>query len=158
MPRSGRDDISVPRYSRSVLPSFRPSVLPSFRPSVLPSFRPSVLPSFRPSVLPSFRPSVLPSFRPSVLPSFRPSVLPSFRLSMHQLLVPDPMRLVRVHALAALEIRRVLAVVPLEPDHLAVALERQDVGRDAVEEPAVVADDHGAAREAEQGLLEAPQR
>jgi hypothetical protein len=37
------------------------------------------------------------------------------------------------------------ALVALEPDDLAVALEGEDVGGDAVEEPAIVADDHRAA-------------
>ena len=40
----------------------------------------------------------------------------------------------------------------------AVALEGQDVGRDPVEEPAVVADDHGAAGEGLQAGLERPER
>ena len=39
----------------------------------------------------------------------------------------------------------------LEPDpHLGIALEGEDVGRDPVEEPAVVRDHHGAAGEVEQ--------
>jgi hypothetical protein len=52
----------------------------------------------------------------------------------------------------------VVLVVALEPDHLAVALERQHVGGDAVQEPAVVADHDGAAREADERLLERAQR
>ncbi len=36
-------------------------------------------------------------------------------------------------------------VVALEPDNLAVAFEGHDVRGDAVEDPAVVADHHGAA-------------
>ena len=41
----------------------------------------------------------------------------------------------------------VVGVVALEPDDFAVALEGQDVRGDAVEKPAVVADDHRAAGE-----------
>ena len=52
----------------------------------------------------------------------------------------------------------VVLVVALEPDHLAVALEGEDVGGDAVEEPAVVADHHRAAGEGQQRLLERAQR
>jgi diguanylate cyclase (GGDEF)-like protein len=48
----------------------------------------------------------------------------------------------------------VLRVVPVEEDHPAVALEGQDVRGDAVQEPAVVADDHGAAGEVLQGLFQ----
>jgi hypothetical protein len=44
----------------------------------------------------------------------------------------------------------VLAVVALEVDDLAVALEGQDVGRDPVEEPAVVADHDGTTGEVAQ--------
>ena len=64
---------------------------------------------------------------------------------MNELLVLDPVRLVRVDAQAPLPVGLVLLVVALEPDRLAVALEGEDVGGDAVEEPAVVADDDGAA-------------
>ena len=46
----------------------------------------------------------------------------------------------------------------LEPAHLRVALEHEQVGRDAVEEPAVMADDHRAAREALERVLERAQR
>src|SRR5690606_29165291 len=37
-------------------------------------------------------------------------------------------------------------VVALEPHHLAVALEGEDVGGDPVQKPTIVADDHGAPR------------
>ena len=53
--------------------------------------------------------------------------------------------------------RLVLAEVALEPAHLAVALEGEDVGGDAVEEPAVVADHHRAAGERLEGVLEGAQ-
>ena len=52
----------------------------------------------------------------------------------------------------------VVAHVALEEADLAVALEREDVGRDPVEEPAVVADDDDAARERFQARLERPER
>src|SRR5688572_11175558 len=75
-----------------------------------------------------------------------------------QRLVAQSVRLVRVVALAAPQVLHVLLVVALEPDHLAVALEGEDVGRDAVEEPAVVRDHDGATGEVQQRLLERPQR
>ena len=46
-----------------------------------------------------------------------------------QLPVLDPVRLVDRHALPPLVVGGVLLVVPLEPRHLGVALEREDVGR-----------------------------
>src|SRR4029077_13657069 len=52
----------------------------------------------------------------------------------------------------------VVRVVALEPDHLAIALEGQHVRGDAVEEPAIVADDDAATREREQRVLERAQR
>mmetsp|Transcript_50124 Transcript_50124/g.162001 ORF Transcript_50124/g.162001 Transcript_50124/m.162001 type:complete len:302 (-) Transcript_50124:1304-2209(-) len=52
----------------------------------------------------------------------------------------------------------VLLVVALEPDPLGVALRRQDVCRDAVEEEAVVAHHEDAARKVEQRLLQAAHR
>ena len=54
--------------------------------------------------------------------------------------------------------RLVVADVALEPADLAVALEGEDVGRDPVEEPAIVADDDGAARERLEAGLERPER
>ena len=54
--------------------------------------------------------------------------------------------------------RLVVADVALEPADLAVALEGEDVGRDPVEEPAIVADDHDAARERLEARLEGAQR
>ena len=68
------------------------------------------------------------------------------------------MRLVRLGAEPALAVGFVVLVVALEPHHLAVALERQHVRGDAVEEPAVVADDDGAAGERQQRLFERAQR
>ena len=69
-----------------------------------------------------------------------------------------PMRLIGRGAQAPLPVGLVVLVVALEPDHLAVALEREHVRRDAVEEPAIVADDDRAAGEVEQRLFERAQR
>ena len=78
--------------------------------------------------------------------------------SVSQLTVLDPMRLIGVRAQPAVPVGLVVLVVALEPDDLAVALEREDVRRDAVEEPAVVADDDGAAGEGLERLFERAQR
>ena len=56
------------------------------------------------------------------------------------------MGLVGFGAEAAVAVGFVIGVVALEPLDLAVALEGEDVGGDAVEKPAVVGDDDGAAR------------
>ena len=74
-----------------------------------------------------------------------------------QRLVPDPVRLVGVHPQPLLALGFVGLVVAVAPDDPAVALEGEDVRGDPVEEPAVVADDHGAAAEVEQRLFEGPQ-
>ena len=76
----------------------------------------------------------------------------------HQPLVPDPVRLVRGGAELLVPERLVVADVALEEADLAVALEREDVGRDPVEEPAVVADHDDAARERFEARLERTQR
>ena len=59
--------------------------------------------------------------------------------------------------LAPAQVLAVLRVVPEDPVDGAVLFEGQDVGGDAVEEPAVVADDDGAAGETGQRVLERPQ-
>ena len=77
-----------------------------------------------------------------------PSRFPVPRISgAHQLLVRDPVRLIRVDSLPPLQVLVVRLVVPLVPHHLAVPLEREDVRRDAVEEPAIVRDDDRAPGE-----------
>ena len=47
----------------------------------------------------------------------------------------------RVSAQAALSIFLVIGVIAGEPDNLAVALEGEDMGRDTVEKPAIMADE-----------------
>src|SRR5262249_54973619 len=75
-----------------------------------------------------------------------------------QLPVLDAVRLVGAGAEALAALGFVGLVVALAPDRLAVALEGQDVGGDAVQKPPVVADHHGAAAEGEQRLLQRAQR
>ncbi len=63
-----------------------------------------------------------------------------------------------VEAEAPLLVFLVVREIALEPLDMAVSLERQHVGGDAVEEEAVVADDDGAAGELQQGLFERAER
>src|SRR5882724_9925680 len=76
---------------------------------------------------------------------------------MCQLLVPDTVRLIGLGAEPAVAVGLIRLVVALEPDDFRIALEGQDVGRDAIQKPAIVADHHGAAGEGEEGLFERPQ-
>ena len=62
------------------------------------------------------------------------------------------MRLVGVGAQAPLLVHLIVLEIALEPFDMAVVLEGEDVGGDAVEEPAVMADDDGAAGEILQRL------
>src|SRR5438067_2482586 len=68
------------------------------------------------------------------------------------------MRDCRIRTQAAHLVLLILLEIALEPLDMAVALESQDVGRDAIEEPAIVADDHGATGEILQRLLKRAQR
>src|SRR4029434_3658885 len=89
----------------------------------------------------------------------RPTAAPPGRGSRaDERLVLDPVRLSRRGAAGLLAQGGVLLVAALEPRHLAVALEGEDVRRDPVQEPAIVADHDGAAGEVEQRLLERAQR
>ncbi len=72
-------------------------------------------------------------------------------------LVADPVRLVCILALAALEILDVVGVVALEKDHFAVAFEGEHVRGDSIEEPAVVRDHDSRAWETQQCILERPE-
>src|SRR5215510_5451605 len=69
-------------------------------------------------------------------------------------LVAKPVRLVGLGAQAPPAIGLVVGVVALEPHHLPLVLEGPHVGGDAVEEPAIVADDHRAAREGQEPARE----
>ena len=66
----------------------------------------------------------------------------------------DAMRLVGVGAEAPMFVRFVISIVAFEPDYLAIAFEGEDMGGDAIEEPAIMGDDHGASGEVEDGLLQ----
>src|SRR5690606_25154341 len=74
------------------------------------------------------------------------------RSTPHQRAVLDALRH-DVAAQALLAVLLVIAETALEPVDLAVALEGEDVGADAVHEPAVVADDHGTSAVVLDGLL-----
>src|SRR5262245_14853163 len=75
-----------------------------------------------------------------------------------QLSVFNPMRLIGVSAQPRPAVGLVLRVVAVEPYDFALALEGQDVRCDAVQEPAVVADDDGGAREVLKRLFERAHR
>src|SRR4051794_32770252 len=79
------------------------------------------------------------------------------RGSTRKRLVGNAVRLVGIGAQALVPISLVVGEVALEPPHLAVALEREHVRRDAVEEPTVVADDHRATGELGERVLERAQ-
>src|SRR3954470_931370 len=66
-------------------------------------------------------------------------------LSAREFLVFDALRKHRVLAQAPLLVLFIGLEIALEPFDMAVALEGEDVGRDPIEEEAIVADDHGAA-------------
>ena len=68
------------------------------------------------------------------------------------------MRTVRFCPEPPLPVDLVVLIVPLEPHYLAVAFERQHVGRDAIEEPSVVADHDGTTGEVEERFLQRTER
>src|SRR5258706_12497927 len=72
-------------------------------------------------------------------------------------LVAYSVRLSGVLALALLVILNILLIVAFEPANLRVALKGEDMCCNAIEEPAIVRNDHGAARERHQGVLEGAQ-
>src|SRR5882724_9683605 len=77
--------------------------------------------------------------------------------STRQLLVLHPMRNDAVLPEAAHLVFFVVLEIALEPFDMALAFEGEDMSGDAVEEPAVMADDHGAAGKILQRLFERAQ-
>jgi hypothetical protein len=82
------------------------------------------------------------------------AAIPLTAISPRKFLVLDALRQDRVGAETAHLVLLVIGEIALEPFDVAVALEGEDVGGDAVQEPAVVTDQHGAAGEILQRLLE----
>src|SRR5580692_2905548 len=78
-------------------------------------------------------------------------------LAAGELAVRDAVRAGRLGAEALDLVLLVGLEVALEPEPVRAALPGQDVRRDTVEEPAVVARDHGAAGEFEERVLQARQ-
>src|SRR5271166_5155004 len=68
------------------------------------------------------------------------------------------MRLGGILSLAALVILDIFLIIAFEPYHLRVAFERKYMSRDAVQKPAIMRDDHCAAREGEERLFKSAQR
>jgi len=79
-------------------------------------------------------------------------------LASRQLPVLNPMRLVGGGAEALVAVGFVFGIVSLKPRDLAVAFEREDVRRDAIEEPTVMANHYGAAGKILQRLFERAHR
>jgi hypothetical protein len=74
-----------------------------------------------------------------------------------QLSVLDPVRLIGLFTDAFSPLGFIRLVVPFAPHRLAVPLERQDVGRNAIQKPAIVADDHGATTKVQETVLQRSQ-
>ena len=75
-----------------------------------------------------------------------------------QVAVLDPVGLVCRCSDTRFSIRLIFGVIPIEPHNLAVSLKGEDVGRDPVEKPPVVADDHSTAREVFEPVLQGSKR
>src|SRR5262245_26339146 len=83
---------------------------------------------------------------------------PSIKSLARELFIFDPLRNDCLYTEPPHLVFLVVLEIAFEPFDMAVAFEGEDVGGDAVEEPAVVADDHGAAGEILERLLERAQR
>src|SRR5690606_29478424 len=73
-----------------------------------------------------------------------------------QRLEPQAVRPGAINAEATLLVFLVLAVIALEELHVLLALEGKDVRGDAVQEPAVMRNDEGVAREHQHRVLKRP--
>ncbi len=80
------------------------------------------------------------------------------RSAAHEALVADAVRSVGRGTEALSAGFLVCLEVALEPRHLRIPFEGEHVCRDAVQEPAIVGDHHGTAREREQCFLQSAQR
>ena len=76
---------------------------------------------------------------------------------LRQLPVLDSMRLIRIRSQTLLALRFICLVISFAPDRFAIPFERQNVRRDPVQEPAIVADDDRAAAEVQERIFQGPQ-
>src|SRR5439155_10929333 len=74
-----------------------------------------------------------------------------------QLSILDPMRSLRGCTKPTLTIGLVFRIVAIKPNRLAVTFEREDMGRDPIQKPAIVRDHHRATSEALQRLFKRAQ-
>src|SRR5690606_29231386 len=88
--------------------------------------------------------------------SRRGTVMTGLRLL--ERLVAQATRFGRFFAQTALLVGLVFLIVAFKEYYLRIAFERQYVRGDAIEEPAVVADDHDRTRKFQQGVFEGAQR
>ena len=72
--------------------------------------------------------------------------------------VLDPVRFRRIRPQPPPLVCLICLEIPLEPLHVAVALERKDVSGQTIQKPAVMADDHRAPSEFNQRLFQRPKR
>ena len=72
---------------------------------------------------------------------------------MRELSVLNPVWGFRVGPQSSPSVCLILLVITLEPNDFAITLESQDVSRDSIEEPAIVADNDRATREIKESLL-----
>jgi hypothetical protein len=79
------------------------------------------------------------------------------RIRLRQFPVFNPVWLIGFNAQSPLTIRFVIGVVALEPDDLRIALKRQNMRGDAIQEPAVMGNNHRATGEGQQGFFQRPQ-
>ena len=137
-----RERPPAPRSPDQCRPRRAPNVAAISTTTATPATRPLVM--ARPSLL-ATEPATIPAIAPRTYDDHHDPQDPQRHRARR--LVLDAVGLVGVGAELLVPQRLVLGEVALEPAHLAVALEREDVGGDPVEEPPVVADDDRAPGE-----------
>src|SRR5210317_1009267 len=79
------------------------------------------------------------------------------KLLPRQTAITNPVRLIGILAESSFAIFFVFRVIAFVPDHLGIAFESEDMGRNAIEKPAIMADHHGAAAKVFESFLEGTQ-
>src|ERR1700722_14908028 len=82
--------------------------------------------------------------------------IPSWPNLSRKLPVLDAVRLIGCCSETGAGVRFVGGVVAFKPNHTAFPFESQNVRRDAIEEPAIVGNDHGASGKVFQSLFKRP--
>ena len=91
------------------------------------------------------------------IPKYGRAINPFTNPRSGQFPVFNPVRLIRLNAQSPLAIRFIIGVIALKPQYLRIAFKGQNMGRNPIQKPAIMGDNHRATGKGQQGFFQCPQ-